>query len=233
MKNKLKYIFYNILSYLNSHFINIKGKNNKINKYEIRLSGLQLKIIGNRNEIILGCNSNLKNLKLEIYGSNNKVIIGNNNVFYANSIIRIGDSNCDMDNGLLEIGEWGGFQETEIVMLESYSKLHIGHHCMSANGVTIFVSDTHAILDEKKKCINIGKECYIGDNVWIGRDVKIGKNAHIPNNTIIGWNAVVMSKFTEENTILAGIPAKIIKRNISHDWRSPQKYINEVINNND
>jgi len=51
----------------------------------------------------------------------------------------------------------------------------------------------------------------IGDNVYIAPGVKIFGDVKIPNNTAIGANSVVNKSFTEENMLIAGVPAKIIK----------------------
>ena len=76
-------------------------------------------------------------------------------------------------------------------------------------------------------CVNIGasngeKEApQFGDNVYIAPGAKIFGNITIASNTAIGANAVVNKSFLEENTIIAGIPAKVIgevdiKRIIKH-----------------
>lgn len=54
-------------------------------------------------------------------------------------------------------------------------------------------------------------EVVIGNNVWIGDKVSILPNSHIGNNVIIGSNAVVTGDFPD-NCVIAGIPAKIVKR---------------------
>ena len=65
-------------------------------------------------------------------------------------------------------------------------------------------------------CVNIGASGgevqgpQLGDNVYIAPGAKIYGNISIPNNTAIGANAVVNKSFSEENTIIAGIPAKVI-----------------------
>ena len=51
----------------------------------------------------------------------------------------------------------------------------------------------------------------IGDNVYIAPGVKIFGDVKVPNNTAIGANSVVNKSFTEENMLIAGVPAKIIK----------------------
>ena len=51
----------------------------------------------------------------------------------------------------------------------------------------------------------------IGDNVYIAPGVKIFGDIKIPSNTVIGANSVVNKSFDEENMLIAGIPAKVIK----------------------
>jgi len=51
----------------------------------------------------------------------------------------------------------------------------------------------------------------IGDNVYVAPGVKIFGDVRIPSNTAIGANSVVTKSFVEENMMIAGIPAKIIK----------------------
>jgi len=65
-------------------------------------------------------------------------------------------------------------------------------------------------------CVNIGASGgevqgpKFGDNVYIAPGAKIYGNIKIPNNTAIGANAVVNKSFEKENTIIAGVPAKVI-----------------------
>ena len=51
----------------------------------------------------------------------------------------------------------------------------------------------------------------IGDNVYISAGARIIGNIHIGNNVIVGANAVV-NKSVEDNCIVAGVPAKIIRK---------------------
>lgn len=51
----------------------------------------------------------------------------------------------------------------------------------------------------------------IGNDVYISAGVRIVGNIHIGNNVIIGANAVVC-KDVEDNCIVAGVPAKIIRK---------------------
>ena len=55
----------------------------------------------------------------------------------------------------------------------------------------------------------------IGNHVWISADCKVLKGVTVPNNCIIGTNSVVTKKFTEENCIIAGNPAGVLKREVN------------------
>lgn len=53
---------------------------------------------------------------------------------------------------------------------------------------------------------------YIGDNFYMGPGAKIIKPVKIGNNVSLGANSVLNKTFDNNNVILGGIPAKIIKQ---------------------
>ena len=93
------------------------------------------------------------------------------------------------------------------------SKINVGSWCAIGYNVSI-KAKTHnkerptgefgMIGEELEGDINIGDYVWIGDNVFIREGVNIG------NNVIIGANSVV-TKDVPANTVVAGVPAKIIK----------------------
>lgn len=78
--------------------------------------------------------------------------------------------------------------------------------------------DSHSVLDLMGNRTNHAKDIVIGDHVWIGYRVCINKGVRIPSNCIVGTGAVVTKKFDTENVIIAGVPAIIIKQNVT--WSS-------------
>lgn len=63
------------------------------------------------------------------------------------------------------------------------------------------------------------KHCVtIGEHSWVCASCVLLKGAIIPKNVILGHSAVVANKFTDENVIIAGNPAQIVKRDIC--WRA-------------
>ncbi|WP_100843452.1 hypothetical protein [Flavobacterium sp. 5] len=76
-------------------------------------------------------------------------------------------------------------------------------------------SDHHTIWDEEGKIINSPEEILIEDNVWVGCRGLILKGLRVPSNSVIGANTVVNKNLQDTNSLYAGIPVKMIRKNIS------------------
>lgn len=90
----------------------------------------------------------------------------------------------------------------------------IGNYVMMGPDVVI-MAVTHDVSDLSKPMVDhsnpsIENPVTIGNNVWIGTRVIIMPGVSIGNNSIIGAGAVVTKSFPE-NSIVAGVPAKLIK----------------------
>jgi acetyltransferase-like isoleucine patch superfamily enzyme len=57
----------------------------------------------------------------------------------------------------------------------------------------------------------------IGDDVYVGSSVLIAPGVEILATNLIGLGSVVSSSFLENHTVIAGNPAKVVKKDI--DWR--------------
>lgn len=88
------------------------------------------------------------------------------------------------------------------IALVIHSRAIIGKNCIVGQCVTIGGRSRH--YDVPK----------IGDNVYIGAGAKILGPITVGNNSVIGAGAVVL-KDVPENSIIVGIPAKVIKTNIN------------------
>lgn len=79
----------------------------------------------------------------------------------------------------------------------------------------IRTGDKHPIYDlETGKLINEPQDVVLEEYVWIGRDVMILKGAHIKRGSIVGARSLVTRIDHEENSVLAGVPGKVVKRGI-------------------
>ncbi len=82
-----------------------------------------------------------------------------------------------------------------------HERVRIGDNCIVRQGITI---------GGKSKIYEVP---VIGNDVYIGAGARILGNVHIGNNVVIGANAVV-SKDVPSGCIVAGVPAKIIERDV-------------------
>ena len=88
---------------------------------------------------------------------------------------------------------------------------------------TSFFTACHPIhKDYRYKGLEYGKPIVVKDNVWIGGNVVILPGVTIGEGAVIGAGSVV-TKDVEEDTIVAGNPAKVIRRITEEDrtyWKN-------------
>ena len=173
-----------LFKYLNK----VSGENNTIIIPDTDLLNLTIGCIrGSNNTVKINNISKLTTINIDIFGNLSSVLIGNIN-FFAGVHFRIDGSN---------------------------KKIIVGDDCMFSYGVEIWTGDGHKIYDlDTGERINEDKDVIIGNHVWIGRNASVHKGAVIPDGCVVGANSFVTHKFDEPNTIIAGTPAKVIKRNI-------------------
>ena len=93
--------------------------------------------------------------------------------------------------------------------------ISVGENCLFSAGIKIFTHDGGvSVLNnldyfEGKRVDKIAR-VNIGDNVYIGTGAFILPGVTIGNNCIIGAGSIV-SKDIPDNSVAAGVPAKIIK----------------------
>ena len=90
----------------------------------------------------------------------------------------------------------------------------LGDYIMMGPDV-IMMAVTHDISDNSKPMVdptnpNIERPIIIGNNIWIGTRVIIMPGVTIGDNSIIGAGAVVTKSFPP-NSVIGGVPAKLIK----------------------
>lgn len=96
---------------------------------------------------------------------------------------------------------------------------------MLSTKILIRSSDGHSVIDATTGAVinETAEKIIIGDHVWIGTEAMILKNSQIGSNSIVGAKSIINKKFTDENVVIAGIPAKIVKKGIN--WRRENPWI--------
>jgi len=107
----------------------------------------------------------------------------------------------------------GGFinHRSEIICA---NKISIGKNCAISRGVVIRDYDAHHLGFPGYK---VSDGIRIEDNVWIGERAIIRKGVTIGEGAVIA-SAAVVTKDVPPHTIVAGVPAKVIKEHV--EWKS-------------
>lgn len=97
----------------------------------------------------------------------------------------------------------------DCVMLD-VCPIYVGNNCLLGPGVHIYTATHPLDATERATGKEFGKPVTIGNNVWIGGRALINPGVTIGDNAIIAAGTVVV-KDVQENTVVAGNPARIIK----------------------
>ncbi len=161
-------------------------------------------------KIKIGNNVNFHNLHL-IVKEGTLLEIGNDCTLFGRIVIE--------KNSQLIIGNnLKSTNENLLIRSAESSTITIGHDCLFADP-SIYNSDYHGIYDiESELRINPPQNVIIGDRVWLALRSMVLKGAEISNDTVVGAGSIVLTGKYPEKCILAGNPAKVVKKGIV--WQS-------------
>lgn len=135
----------------------------------------------------------------------NKIVFGKKFRIYPHARIELSNSaSC-------KFGENAAIGDNFHLICQS--SIQIGNNFLCSSNVFISDTDHSFVIGEvpfiKQPCVV--KDVYIGNNVFLGKNVVILAGTRLGNNTIVAANAVVKDRHPD-NVLLAGVPAKIIRK---------------------
>ena len=204
----------------NNSIIIIDGnKEKKLNFFSKLFGRLDIEFMGENNTVYIKKPTRIKHLTIRFFGNNNKVYFDKNasGKFYFS---------LHLDNNNIHLG-----QRVEVSSFSATlhgDNLTIGNNCMFSHNIDCW-TDGHSVIDNNTKEL-LNKPHHnikIGDQVWIGANVVLLKKTKIPSNSIVAHSSVVTKAFEEENIVIAGNPAKIVKKGINWNGLKPEKYNKE------
>lgn len=192
---------------LNSNIV-IKGSHNRINLSNVgSFSGITIEIHGDNHQINLNDTLNFLDTKIFMRGLNHKLVFGKCAMF--GGVLWYESDNCT-----IQVGDWTSIERAGVSVVEPGNKVTIGQDCMISHDLTIRTSDSHPIYDmNTKDRVNNSKDVIINDHVWIGAYSHILKGVTVNENSAIGISSVV-TKDVPSNCVVAGNPAKVVKRDV-------------------
>lgn len=198
----------------------VKGTGNRIEAPCALLDKCTIRISGSGNRIVIGDFAVLKGVSIYISGDNNTVTIGSWSHLNGTEI-------CMEDSGnTVQIGEKTRFLgKTHLAAIEG-TNITIGNDCLFSGDVHFRTGDSHSVLDLQGRRINPSEDIALGDHVWVGTKVTCLKGARVASHSILAACALVTGKFDEPHCTLAGVPAKVVKRDV--DWSILRVPVGEI-----
>lgn len=180
------------------------------NKGSIRFARKDVE--GANNTMVVGKHTLLNRVTLKIRGSNNTISIGENCKIGKGCQLYLFGNNLE-----LRIGDGCTFShDDELFVQENDAKIIIGNDCMFSHHINVRTSDSHPIYDLDGERINFKKDVHIGNHVWVTPHCIIQKGVTIEDGSIVATNSIV-TKDVPSHTIVAGMPAKVVKEGVCWD----------------
>jgi acetyltransferase-like isoleucine patch superfamily enzyme len=175
------------------------------------LSSVLVDIKGDRNRIEIEDGCLLNRVTFFIRGDDHRIEIKKGCRFSGGGALWLCDRNCS-----LVIGENSTFEDVHIAASEPGSKVEIGEDCMFAYDIDIRTGDSHSILDSRTgERVNPARDVYIGKHVWVAAHTILLKGVSIPDDCVVATGSVVTRSCDERGVVLAGNPARTVKRQIT------------------
>jgi acetyltransferase-like isoleucine patch superfamily enzyme len=185
------------------------GRDNVFRYHTSLLTDVTFEVFGSGNRIEIE-ESVLNKVRFVIRGDNHRIKIGRGCKFNNGGTIWFEDQ-----NGRLSIGANSTFEAVDIALTEPGSSVEIGQDCMFAYDIDVRTGDSHSILDAlTSRRLNPAQNIRIGDRVWVAPHAVILKGVSLAADSVVASGAIVTRSIAETGVILAGNPARIVKRNI-------------------
>lgn len=99
-------------------------------------------------------------------------------------------------------------------VIDCFDSISIGHQVVISERVVLRDSDNHSIKDVGDIVSAESAPIVIGNHVWIGMNVIVLKGVTIGEGAIVAAGSVV-NKDVPPHCMVAGVPAKVVKTNVS------------------
>jgi acetyltransferase-like isoleucine patch superfamily enzyme len=105
----------------------------------------------------------------------------------------------------------------------------VGEWCMFSASIIVRTGDEHAIFDVMSgRMVNPGKDVIFEPHVWVGYGASVMKGVTVGFGSIIGAHSVVTDNVPRKS-VVAGVPAKVIRQNVS--WTRQRAASNDAVVN--
>lgn len=206
--------FFSILAKIYNYILPQNKLHAKGCKVSIGVSAIKgLKIInqGNDNEIIIGDFVRIKNSTIILHSNHNRIELKD-----FSSLNQVELYTEDSNNEILIGSHTSLCGKAHLAAIEG-TKIIIGNNCLFSSDLHFRTGDSHSILNMDGERINKSKDIIIDDHVWVGTKVTCLKGVHVAENSVVAATTTLCKNYDVPNSIIAGVPGRIIKKDINWD----------------
>lgn len=175
-----------------------------------RADNVLIRFTGQNNRMIVASDAKLGRLSVMFDCDNGELSLGGNTGAPAFSAgIRIGQDST------VSIGKNVSTTATCTISATEGTTVSIGDDVMFASENQVRADDGHAIYDVRSgNRVNVSKSIRIGNHVWLAWGATILGGVSVGDGTVLSYGAIV-TKNIPNNCIAAGVPARVVRRNIA------------------
>ncbi|MBZ1351029.1 hypothetical protein KZZ10_10265 [Alcaligenaceae bacterium LF4-65] len=147
----------------------------------------------------------------------NIVLWNSGNFLYISPRSSLPSATIAVGSGLVYVGDGVTSAGQTIINVRNSGSVILNDDILISNGCKIMSDDCHSIIDiQTRKRINpFGGAVTIQKHVWMGSQSTIMGNSIIAHDNIIGERAFVRNIYSQENSIIAGVPAKVVRTGVT------------------
>ena len=197
------------------------------------IEGFKITLNGDNNVLYLNPFKGKANIYISIDGSDCLFKFGKNNTVNNDIGINFWATATNKPQSEIIIGDNNYFNgSNNSIIAPLNTKIEIGNDNLFAGSITFWGRNDHIIYDTKtKKRVNVDKDIIIGNSNWICQNTTFLPKGQIGNNCVVGYGSIINRRLIKDNTLIAGMPAKIRKKHIN--WSRSSDYdLKDFENNN-
>lgn len=125
-------------------------------------------------------------------------------------------SSIRVDKGTFHVGN--NFSTNKNCFIACSKGITIGDDVTLGWDVNIRDNDGHNIIDVTTNTVSESTPVKIGNHVWLCSYVDVLKGSYIADDSVVAYRSLVTKSFTENNVLIGGAPAKVIKTGIRWEY---------------
>jgi acetyltransferase-like isoleucine patch superfamily enzyme len=146
---------------------------------------------------------------------------GDGGVIYLSDQCDLGNAHLALGGGGIFVGDGVRATARLIINCRNQGSVALDEDILIGSDVLFMTDDCHTILStsDGRRVNPYGGVIQIRKHVWIADEVRIMGDSSIQGDCVVGAGAFVRRIFDQPGVVLAGVPAKVIRENITWDHR--------------